>query len=56
MSITDLAVAVFIGNIVTVAFLWCAREADRHKRDADIPWWSLAGLCLPLIVSALALI
>lgn len=56
MTIPDLAVAVFIGNIVTVGFLWCAREAGRHKEDRDIPMWALAGLGLPLVFAALALI
>lgn len=52
MEIIDIAAGVFIGNLLTVCFLWCAREAGRHKDERKIPGWALGGLALPLIFSA----
>ena len=56
MTIPDLAAAVFIGNVVTVGFLWSLREAGRHTEDRNVPWWALLGGLLPLLFAAAALL
>ena len=52
MNIPDLAAAVFIGNVVTVGFLWSLREAGRHTDDRNVPWWALGGIALPALLAA----
>lgn len=39
---------VFIGNVLTAAFLWSMNKAAKFKDDRDIPWLVLAGLLLPI--------
>lgn len=54
MDIIPLAIAVFIGNALTVAFV-AALIAMHKKADDKIPGWSLAWASLPLIFAAAAL-
>lgn len=55
MEIIDIAAGVFIANVVTVAFLWCARELGRHD-GTSAPWWALFGFTFPLLMTVLILI
>jgi hypothetical protein len=40
---------VFIGNVLTAAFLWSMSKAARFKDDREIPWLVLWGLLLPIV-------
>ena len=48
MGFDEMIAAVFIGNVLTAAFLWAASRASRYKEDKEIPWLVLGGLALPL--------
>lgn len=41
---------VFIGNVLTAAFLWSMSKAARFGDESDIPWIVYAGLAAPIIV------
>ena len=40
---------VFIGNVLTAAFIWAMSKAARFGDDRDIPWLVYAGLAAPII-------
>lgn len=40
---------VFIGNVLTAAFIWSMSKAARFSDDRDIPWLVYAGLAAPII-------
>lgn len=39
---------VFIGNVLTAAFIWAMSKAAKFKDDRDIPWVVYAGLLFPI--------
>lgn len=56
MNIPDLAVAVFIGNMMTLAAFYSLREFSKHQDFKDAPWLAFAGWLLPIGFALLALI
>lgn len=48
MSVSDIAAAVFFGNVLTVAFVWGLREAAKHETLLTVSKWTYAALLLPL--------
>ncbi len=56
MDIYDFIIAVFVGNLLTAAFIWGAVQSTRFKSDADIPWLVYAALGLPLALAILSFI
>lgn len=54
MDIVPLAIAVFIGNALTLAFA-AACIAMYKKPEKDVPGWALAWAALPLLFAAAAL-
>lgn len=53
--ITFVAAGVFLGNILTAAFIWSMSRAARYKEDKEIPSLVLMGLALPIIFFLIAL-
>lgn len=51
----DLAIAVLMGNILTLAFAWAMFQF--HKHDYNAPWWAYAWVVIPilLIISSIIL-
>lgn len=54
--ITFVAAGVFLGNILTAAFIWSMSRAARYKEDREIPGLVLMGLLLPLLFFIVILI
>lgn len=51
-----IAVGVFIGNVVTAAFLASFTRLARYKEDREIPGIVLAGIIMPMIFMILGII
>ncbi len=51
LDILTVATAVFIGNIGTVALLWCLKHMDK-KDEREVPGWAIGGFLLVLLVVA----
>lgn len=47
MSFLDLALAIFLGNAITIAFLSSLWQL--HKKDEQAPIWAYALFILPLL-------
>ncbi|MDK8874412.1 hypothetical protein [Paracoccus sp. SSJ] len=54
--ITFVAAGVFLGNILTAAFIWSMSRAARYKDEKQIPGLVFMGLLLPLAFMLLAFI
>lgn len=54
MTITDIAIGVFAGNMLTAIFLMGAREAKRHKDEREIPYAHLLMMLGPIGLTGLA--
>ena len=50
MEFTDLAAAVFAGNVMTLALFW--GMVQFHKKDYKAPWLAYAGVAMPLLYTA----
>lgn len=50
MTITQIASAVFLGNVMTGSVLWAAIQFHRHDYRAS--WWAYVAFLLPLAVAA----
>lgn len=48
MDLIDLAVAVFIGNILTLSMIWGLKQFTTYKRDSDAPWLVFIAVGFPL--------
>lgn len=55
MELIDLAVAVFIGNTLTLSFYWGLKQFSHYKRDADAPWLVFAAVGFPLFFAIASL-
>lgn len=53
-ALFDIAAAVFLGNVLTVSFVWGCFQF--HKHDYRASWLAYAAFAYPLIVLAAALI
>lgn len=51
LDILTIATAVFLGNIGTVALLWCLKHMDK-KDERDVPGWAIGGFLLVLLAVA----
>lgn len=47
MNFLDLALAVFLGNAVTLAFAWSCSQFYRH--DYKAPWLAYAAFLMPVL-------
>lgn len=48
MDFIAIAVAVFAGNIMTLSFIWGAKQAGDPDRQDNISWWALGAMALPM--------
>ena len=53
MDMIDFAMAVFMGNAVTIAFAWGFHQF--HKYDYKAPWVAYAAFLIPLFMLAASL-
>ena len=53
MSFTEFALAVFLGNTVTLCFVWGAVQFHRH--DYKAPWTAYAAFAVPMLLVMLTI-
>ena len=54
VTITDIAIGIFAGNMLTAVFLMGVREAKKHSDEREIPYGHLLMMLGPLGLTALA--
>lgn len=52
----DFAAAVFIGNVITVIFVWGCHQASKVTHGKDLRWIAFAAIGLPLFFAISSLI
>lgn len=50
MSIADLTAGILAGNLLTLLFLWGAREYSRARNDAEVSWFGYGAVALPIFI------
>ncbi len=51
MDILGFAVAVFLGNVLTVVFIWAFKEFDRQEKDGNTKFLTYCGVLGPLLIA-----